>query len=153
MKGQGYCELQVDLSSGLKISKAIGNIADDCGGAIPANKLHATIMYDVRNPDIFPPKSNAVYNAKVIGIKTLGKPGDKWYACALELNCPEIHARHKELVKAGYVHSYDDLLLHVSLSYGEATSVIAPQLEQMFAEGKLPETITLCNETWDTLED
>lgn len=153
MKGQGYCELQVDLSSGLKIADAIGNIADEFGGPIPTNKLHATIMYDVRNPVITPPKSNKVYTAKVKGVTTLGKPGEKWYACVLELECPEIQARHKELVKAGFEHSYPDLLLHVSVSYGEATAAIAPILEQMYADGKLPATITLCNETWDELED
>lgn len=149
MRGQGYCELQVDLSSGSKLSRAFGDVP----GLIPVNKLHATIMYDERDPEIFPENPNKIYTAKVIGVKALGSPGSKWYAAVLELESPAVMTRFEELKKAGFEHSYPDLLLHVSLSYGEDSAVILPKLEELFAEGKLPETITLCNETWSTIED
>lgn len=153
MKGLGYCELQVDLSSGVKIYKAIGEFADQCPGLVAINKLHATIMYDVSNPLAQPPKSDKLYKAKIKGVTTLGEPGNKWYAAVLLLDCPGVIERHEQLVKSGYKHSYPDLLLHVSLCYGESTAIFAPELEQLFKDGKLPETITLCNETWEELED
>lgn len=149
----GYCELQVDLSSGMKIHQAIQDKLPEGVDIIPVNKLHATIMYDVRDPNIFPSKSDKVYKAKLVGIKTLGEPGGKYFSAALLLECPEVHQRHSKLLGEGFKHSYDELLLHVSVSYGTATDVVAPLLEELFAEGKLPATVTLCNETWDSCND
>lgn len=151
MSNFGYCELQVDLNTGIKIQKAIDSAeVEQPLDLIPANKLHATIMYDERNPDIFPSKSKSVYKAKVKGVKTLGEPGSKWYAAALVLESPAIQNRFKQLLDEGFQHSYDDLLLHVSLCYGKDTDILAPLLEKLLAEGKLPETITLCNESWES---
>lgn len=153
MSKLGYCELQVDLNTGSKIHKALlENVSDELD-IIPVNKLHATIMYDVRNPDITPSKSNMIYKCKLVGVKILGEPGDKWYSAALLLDSPEIQARHKKLLNEGFNHSYDDLLLHVSISYGNATEILAPQLDKLFEEGKLPAIVTLCNETWDSCKD
>ncbi|QGH71903.1 RNA ligase [Klebsiella phage N1M2] len=154
MSNFGYCELQVDLNTGMKIQKAIDSAeVEQPLDLIPANKLHATIMYDERNPDIFPSKSNKVYKAKVKGVKTLGDPNSRWYAAALVLECPAIQSRHKQLLDEGFKHSYDDLLLHVSLCYGKDTDIVAPLLEKLMSEGKFPDTITLCNETWEHCGD
>lgn len=154
MSNHGYAELHVDLGSGTKLYKAImPEVEADKLDLIPVNKLHATLMYDERNPDIVPSISDKVYKAKVVGVKMLGKPGSKWRACALELDSSEVQARHKELVKEGFKHSYDDLLLHVSLVYGLDAEVIYPRVTQLFEDGKLPETITLCSETWDQIKD
>lgn len=154
MSNFGYCELQVDLNTGIKIQKAIDSIEQEQPlDLIPANKLHATIMYDVRDPEIFPSKSDKVYKAKIIGVKALGEPGSKWYAAALELECPAIQKRHKQLLEEGFEHSYSDLLLHVSMCYGKDTDTLVPLLEQLLADGKLPETVTLCNETWESCND
>lgn len=149
----GYCELQVDLSTGVKLQKALASKLDAEMELIPINKLHATIMYDVRDPDIFPSKSDEVYKCKVVGVKTLGEPGSKWYSAALVLESDAIQARHKKLLDEGYEHSYPDLLLHVSISYGKTTDALVPILDQMFADGELPATVTLCNETWDRCVD
>lgn len=151
MSNFGYCELQVDLNSGIKIQKALEGIESDTPlDLIPVNKLHATIMYDERNPDIHPSKSDKLYRTKLVGVKTLGEPGSKWYAAALLLESPEIQARHKQLLDEGFEHSYDDLLLHVSICYGDTTDLVIPYLEKLKSEGKLPETITLCGEVWET---
>lgn len=156
MSNFGYAELQVDLKSGIKLQKVLNKFEEELGepiDAIAVNKLHATIMYDVRNPSIFPSKSNKIYRAKVVGVKALGESGSKWGAAALVLECREVQGRFKELLNEGFKHSYDDLLVHVSMSYGETSGKILPLLEKAFEAGELPEYIVLCNETWSELED
>lgn len=153
MKNLGYCELQVDLGSGMKLMRALQNKIEGDLDIIPVNKLHATIMYDVRNPDVSASKSDKVYKAKVVGVKEMGESTSRWHACALLLECEEVQTRHQQLKDEGFEHSYPDLLLHVSISYGEATGIVLPMLEEMFKSGELPTTLVLCNETWDTCKD
>lgn len=152
MSNHGYAELHVDLASGTKL---YNTIVPDCENLdfIPMNKLHATIMSDESNPDIVPSLSNRLYKAKIVGVKMLGKVGSKWRSCVLVLESEAVLERHKELVKEGFKHSYDDLLLHVSLVYGTDAEVAFPIIEKLFAEKKLPESITLCSETWDQIKD
>lgn len=152
MSNHGYAELHVDLASGTKLYNVI---VPECGelNLIPMNKLHSTIMYDERNPDVIPSLSNKVYKAKIVDVKMLGKPDSKWRSCALILESDAVLERHKELVKEGFKHSYDDLLLHVSLVYGTDSEVAYPTIKQLFEEKKLPESITLCSETWDQIKD
>lgn len=152
MSNQGYAELHVDLASGTKLYNVI---VPACEGLdlIPLNKLHSTLMYDESDPDIVPSLSNKVYKAKIAGVKMLGKVGSKWRACVLLLESEAVLERHEELVKEGFKHSYDGLMLHVSLVYGTDAEVAFPIVEQLFAEKKLPESITLCSETWDQLKD
>lgn len=153
MSNFGYCELQVDLGTGVKLQRAMAKRLNPELELIPINKLHATIMYDVRDPEIYPSKSSEVYKCKVVGTKILGEPNSKWYSAALLLDSPEVQARHQQLLKEGFKHSYDDLLLHVSISYGKTTAALAPILGEMFEAGELPATVTLCNETWDHCND
>lgn len=153
MSGQGYSELQVDLGSSHKLHAAIVSAVPEGTKLIPMNKLHATIMYDKRNAEIFPTKNDKIYKAKIVGVKMLGDPGSRWRAVAVELDCPEVQARFKELLDLGYQHSFDDLLLHVSLCYGEDSAVIYPIIDDLFKSGKLPEYLVLCKETWEECKD
>lgn len=153
MSGTGYGELLVDLGSGDKIHQAFEGLLPEGVQVMGINKLHATIMYDVRNPDITPSKSNKVYKCKVTGVDQLGDVGSKWAAAVILLECDELQARFKELLSEGFEHSYPDLMIHVSLSYGQDTAEILPILKTLFDEGKLPKTITLCNETWTPCKD
>lgn len=153
MSGHGYAELQVDLNSGSKLYGVVVPALPEGTDLIPMNRLHSTIMYDKRNPDVFPTKNDKVYTAKIVGVKMLGDPGSRWRACALELESPAVQDRHKELKEAGFEHSFDDLLLHVSLCYGEEAAVIYPVIKGLFDDGKLPESLTLCKETWDQCKD
>lgn len=156
MSGMGYAEVQVDLKSGLKISKLINRLEEQAGeeiATIPINKLHATLMYDVSNPKIYPTISNTAYKAEVVGIDLLGELGSKWGAAVLLLKCPELINRFNVLKNMGFNHSYDELLLHVSLSYGEATSKLWPLLQEAEKKGELPSSIVLCKETWSVCDD
>lgn len=153
MSNLGYCELQVDITSGTKLFNAIVPKAPEGTKFIALNKLHATIMYDKRDPDVIPDANNKIYKAKITGVKMLGEPGSKWRSCALVLDCPAVQERFEELVKLGFEHSYPELLLHVSLVYGQDADTIYPEIQSLFDEGKLPETLTLCHESWDTCND
>jgi len=152
MSNLGYCELHVDLTSGTKLYRAIQPHVDEDTKFISINKLHSTIMYDVGSK-IIADFSNEVYKAKVVDVSLLGKPGTKYFSCALILECPAIAKRFKDLLHQGFNHSYPDLLQHVSIIYGDDAGVIYPIVKKLFDEGKLPETITLCNETWSELVD
>lgn len=156
MSGMGYAEVMLDINSGLRISKFINKLEEQLGetiDAIPINKLHATLMYDSSNPKIYPTISNAAYKAEVIGVDLLGELGSKWGAAVLLLKCPELIKRFKQLQDMGFNHSYDDLLLHVSLSYGEATSKLWPLLQEADKKGELPSSVVLCKETWSVCDD
>lgn len=150
MSGSGYCELQVDLNTGTKLHKVIiPEVEEAMSGLIPMNKLHSTLMYDASNPDIDPDINSTVYKARVTGVKMLGDPSSRWRSVALVLDSEAIQKRHKELLEKGFKHSYPELLIHVSIAYGENAEVLFPILERLHKEGKFPETVTLCNETWD----
>lgn len=153
MSGVGYAELLVDLASGDKLYKAFDGKLSEGIKMIPQNKLHATIMYDVRNPEILPSRSNKVYKCEVVGIEQLGDVGSKWAAAVILLKSKEVEDRFKTLKAEGFEHSYPDLMLHVSLSYGDPTAEVLPVLQELYKEGKLPATITLCNETWSECKD
>lgn len=112
--GKGYASLQLVeeykdkilmILSKLKISDVI----DD---------MHITLIYDRSNPiskiKIDP---RTVYNADIIGVKTLGEPGTKWYAITLELDSPELVNRHADYIEAGFTHSYPNFIPHMSLKY------------------------------------
>lgn len=149
MGNVGYSELLVDLNSVCKIYDAIEEHLPEGCELQPANKVHCTLMYDQRNPDIIPSMCYDGYTAKIVDVMTLGNPGSKYYAAVLVLDCPKIKARFEQLIKEGFKHSYDDLLIHVSISYGESTVTVIEILKKLFEEGKLPETIYLCNESWN----
>lgn len=153
MSGMGYGELLVDLGSGDKLFKAFEGKLPEGVTMIPQNKLHATLMYDVRNPDVIASKSNKVYKCKIVDIEQLGDINSKWAAAVLLLESEQVQDRFKTLLEEGFEHSYPDLKLHVSLSYGQATAEVLPVLKELFEAGKLPATITLCNETWSTCDD
>jgi len=154
MANHGYAELHVDLNSATKLYNVIvPAVGEEVKDLIPINTLHATIMYDKRNPNIIPSYSNQAFKAQIKEVRMMGKVGSKWRACALILESEGVLERHKQLVKEGFEHSYDDLLLHVSLVYGTEAEIAFPVIEKLLAEKKLPESITLCAETWDSIKD
>lgn len=152
-EGLGYAELLVDLSSGDKLYKAFEGKLPEGVELIPQNELHSTIMYDVSNPEITPSKSNKVYKCKVVGVEQLGETNTKWAAAVLLLESNEVQERFKELESLGFKHSFPTLMLHVSVSYGDATAEVLPVLKELFESGNLPSTITLCSENWSSCKD
>jgi hypothetical protein len=112
--GNGYGSLTLNKKSTTKIH----NILKELGISQPISDLHITIIYDRSNP-----KTNIVldkdkeYNADITGVKMLGEPDSKWYAIALTLDAPEIEARHKDYIDAGFTYSYPEFIPHLSLKY------------------------------------
>lgn len=149
--GKGYAKLLVDRTDAKKIEAAVKPFGVKL---MPLDKMHLTLMYDKSNPDIDPGvKKDTRYIAKVTGVEHMGEPGSKWEVVALQLECPELKARHLALRARGFKHSYDDLKLHVSLAYGPENVKLIPLIEKLLADGKLPSHIHLDRETWEPLDD
>lgn len=156
--GKGYCSLSVDADSALKIYEHVCSRVDKiCSESTPVepHAMHVTLMYDRRGSAVIPqPNKPAkrVYTAQVIDLKFLGPVGKKRRAIVLELSCPELVARFKELCDLGFEHSYDPLTLHTTMVYGaneEDMMVFKGALEN----GELPATIELCDEHWEDVDN
>lgn len=162
--GAGYASFQMDLKSAVEINTAIQKelskltetseeFHQNLGARLNLSKivdndLHATLMYDKRDPDISPGINRKTYKAKVINVERLGTPGKPFYALVLTVESAEIQNRFKELLELGFEHSFPELKIHVSLMYGDGTELCHQFVKKLFDEGKLPETITLGNEQW-----
>lgn len=162
MAKQGYSQLLVTIKSASDLIKSINKINDELEERNPGlsetvvniagTELHATLIYDPRNPDLDPGRDQSLHKARIIGVERLGNPSGRHYALVLLLESESIQKRFKELLAKGYEHSYPDLKIHVSIHYGDMTDIAFPVLEQAFKDGKLPETMTLGAETWDVLD-
>jgi len=83
-------------------------------------RIHATIVYSRKTMDeSFTPagKYKTPLKATVTGFKTF-KTQEGHNALVLQLDCPEMVKRHKQLVKEyGATHDYDEYIPHITLSY------------------------------------
>jgi hypothetical protein len=147
----GYAQVKPDSLDAKKIVKAL--TAAGVKG-MDVNKLHVTLMYDKRNPDIDPKASpEARYQARISGIEHLGEPGSKWEAAVLKLDCPNLVGRHMVLRTKGYEHSYPKYNCHMSIGYGTDIVKQIPKLRKMLEQGDFPTTIMLSGETWEPIKE
>lgn len=160
MSGMGYSQMTLSLASITKLIKALRNgledfdkdqmvAANDAALNIASNELHVTLMYDKSDPEIDPGVNRDSYPAKIVGVERMGDPTGGYFALALILDCPGMQKRFKELQELGFQHSFPDLKTHISLNYGKETDVIYDAVKRIFEAGKLPEEITLVNESWN----
>ncbi len=112
-QGKGYASVSLDSHS----TKLIHDILKELGIESYIPDLHITLVYDRSNPTIDMKLKNSKYNARVIGVDTLGDLSSKWGAIVLKLNSPTITKRHKDYIDAGYTHSYKQFVPHLSLKY------------------------------------
>lgn len=154
--GMGYAQLVVDVKSASDMVVAIKKFLKDHPDEeiwdlinITNNELHATLMYDKRDPDIDPGFNYNTYKATVTGFEKLGNPNGNYYALVLLLECEAIQERFRTLLDKGFEHSFPDLKIHVSLNYGSQTDIAARVLKKMWDQGLFPKTITLGGETWN----
>lgn len=99
--------------------KAIADHMERIGikDAIPADKLHATILYSQSVPSGLKARPEVIYPAKVIGEpEVMGK--EPWKALVIHLDSASLKGRHDELISAGGTHSYPSFKAHISLKYG-----------------------------------
>ena len=97
--------------------KKLKRVCSDIGLTIIVPDLHMTLMFDKSNPRIEQISSPISFIATVKSIKILGEYDSKWRSIALELDCPDASTYHKTLKTAGYKHSYDNFIPHMSLKY------------------------------------
>lgn len=145
--GLGYVSLKVNIQDAEKLHKLLSN--NGITDLISPEKMHMTLMYDESNPSVGYEPSKKVYASRLFAIKELGE--GEWKAVVLELNSPEISARHDDLKAQGYTHSYDSFVPHVSVKYkpSEGDLMKVKGLFDKIVE-ELP-TITLENESGEPL--
>lgn len=157
-EGKGYCSLSIDADSAALlcdiVCKAIAMIPIESSPVEP-HSMHCTLMYDERDDDDIPLPSRPdklIYDAKITGVCLLGKPGSDTAAIAIEMDCPELDKRFKQLIDEGFEHSFDKLIIHSTLVYGANESSLEV-FQNLFDNGEFPEFIQLCNERWEELDD
>lgn len=120
--GRGYGSLDLVPESAAQVF----DLLKDLGVTGFITDLHITLIYDRSNPKIrFKIDDTRKYKAKVSKVELLGEPGTKWYAVVLTLSAPEIEARHKDYLKAGFKHSYPNFIVHMSLKYKPSKNDVA----------------------------
>lgn len=106
----GYISVNLTRTEEHELSKQLAALELKPVSSYP---FHVTLMFDDRecdaprciiNPDV-------IYEATCIGFKVLGK------AIVAELHSIGLQREFTRLKEAGYEHSYDTLLLHMSLTY------------------------------------
>lgn len=145
----GYAEVKVAAADAAKIHAVLKAAGVD---VLDPKKLHVTLMYDRKNPDIDPGKSDAKYTAKVTGVERMGEKGSKWEAVTLNLECPELTGRHVVLRSKGFDYDYPVYKPHMSIAYGAAVKDLG-KVKALMAEGKLPSVIHLEHETWEPVDE
>lgn len=117
----GYACLKVALESGKIIKDTIGEVVLT-GRLLAPHELHMTLMYDGSNPVrsrnlsvVSDPDS--VYNGVISGYSLLGEETSAFRAVVLEVECPDVVARHEEL-SIFMTHSFDNFIPHISVAYG-----------------------------------
>ena len=149
--GNGYANVKVDPTDAKKLQAVLKAVGIN---SMPAEKMHVTLMYDTRNPEIDPGvKKDTFYIAKVVGVERMGEPGSKWEAVALKLECPELKGRHLALRARGFKHSYPSMDPHMSIGYGADVVKKLPLIEKLFEQGKFPDKLHLGNENWDKIKE
>lgn len=102
--------------------------------SVPQDKLHTTILYSRKEcPDFVPlGRFSPAYIAKPLKLE-VWKTRDEKHALVLKLDCPQMIARHNELMTAhGATYDYDSYIPHTTLSYdvGGEFKVEALQMPQ-----------------------
>lgn len=146
---KGYASLKITPESGREL-ESLFKLAGI--NAMPKNKMHVTLMYDESNPEIEVTPKQRRYSAKVTGVERMGKRGSKWEAIALTLSCPEIEARHRELKKMGFKHSYNEFKCHMSIAYKpKSTDIELANL--LFKLGNFPDKLYFSDEQWEEIKE
>lgn len=148
---KGYCCLNVDLSSSIAIKNAIDKFGLNPFPYYPITYHHCTLMYDKTNPDIDPGVNKNSYTAKIIGVDELGDD-----SVVLLLESEEIKKRFNELIQLGFKHSFDDILLHVTIGNSKDKDVLNAMLDHaknILKSGYFPKEILLVRETWEEIDN
>ena len=83
---------------------------------LDADKFHVTVLYSRKQVDV--PQSDAEYSAKIEYIDCW-ETKDGNHAVVAKMKCPELVARHDDLISIGGTHDYPDYTPHVTLSYDD----------------------------------
>lgn len=127
-KPEGYVRAEL----GFHQTRIIEAILKEAGvEGIPKEKLHCTLMYYNDIPmHISPPKYDPemMLSAKVTGAGPLGKYNEEtneWNAFVLNFDSDDLLEEHKRWLEAGYSHSFDHFIPHMSVVYKVSDDKVA----------------------------
>lgn len=135
----GYISINLRKTEEDELSKQLAEL-----GLTPVSEypFHVSLMFDETECD--EPRciinSEAIFEAIVIGFKPLGK------AIVVELHSIGLQKEFQRLQEAGYTHSYDSLLLHMSLVYNPKPFDLQI-IEKGLAPQLIGKTLQFTNET------
>ena len=112
-----YAGMRLDVASADALQKYIE--ANQIGNATPKEKFHTTLIYSRKEcPDYTPlGRISPAYVAKPLKLETWDTRDGK-RALVLKLACPQLEARHKEIMNAhNATYDFPEYIPHITLSY------------------------------------
>ncbi len=148
MANVGYCSVKPIINVSNNVLRALDTIKYPAGAQrIGWDKLHCTLMYDERNPDLpkldIPPE---IYPAEVVGVAVLGK------AVVLLLSSRSLQERVQVIENHGFKSSFDNYTPHMSVIYSEDEKTligIRDRVQKLVDDCLLPKILYFTDETWN----
>lgn len=129
----GYISLKVKKEDAEKIVSAV----KACGvkDGIKAEKLHVTVIYDERDPNL-PADMDSNWSFKVLPGSLLPLGSGEWEAITLLLKDPtdKLKDFHNSLLRTGFKHSHFTFSPHISLKYQASREDIQKLNNQFLSE-------------------
>lgn len=131
----GYISLSLNLEDAKEIHAAAKSLG--IKDLIPAEKMHVTVVYDSRNPDIDVDIDKSIsFPAKLDSTLVLGS--GKWESIAYVLSdCPELKEFHNSFLRQGFQHIFHTYTPHISIKYQptkEDVKLIEKELPSLLLE-------------------
>lgn len=117
----------VDVSLiGPEVEEIFGVLLD-CGISLPKYNPHCTLMYDDEATEqLAELRPNQVFHGNITALEVLGD------GVVFHLTSKELSDEHRRLKEAGYKHSFDAFLPHMSITY-DFSEYDVLKLKQAFA--------------------
>ena len=109
-------------------------------------EYHVTLIYDKRNPHYTISDPQEKYAAEISGGALFGEENN---VLVLLLNSPDLNARNKEIVDAGYQSDFPDYKPHITVKKDADSNDL--QILKNHLKSKLG--LTLDNEQWGPTKD
>ncbi|CAM0099488.1 RNA ligase [Vibrio phage K567] len=125
LEGQGtYVGIKLDESSKQELVRLQTSLR--LANPLDPDKFHVTVLYSRNQIDV--PAVDTTFVATIEYIDCW-KTQDGKHAVVAKMKCPELVARHEDLISIGGTHDYPDYTPHVTLSYDDAITPLFVEAE------------------------